>query len=102
MAHTYCSVLIHFVFSTKGRQRMIAPDVQPRLWAYMGAIARELGIEAVAVGGTEDHGHLVLALPSGVSIAKAMLEIKKGSSRWMHKTIGFKEFAWQEAYGAFS
>ncbi len=37
MAHTYCSSLFHCVFSTKGRRELIAPEVQTRLWAYMGA-----------------------------------------------------------------
>jgi hypothetical protein len=39
MAHTYCSSLFHCVFSTKGRRKTIAPELQDRLWAYMGGIA---------------------------------------------------------------
>jgi len=41
MAHTYCSSLFHCVFSTKERQKLIAPDLQVRLWPYLGGIARE-------------------------------------------------------------
>jgi putative transposase len=81
MAHTYCSSLFHCVFSTKERRRIIAPGVQSRLWAYMGGIAREHEMKALAVGGIEDHVHILLSLPSSVAIAKAMREIKSGSSR---------------------
>lgn len=102
MAHTYCSSLFHCVFSTKGRRKIISPEVQDRLWAYMGGIAREHEMKALAVGGMEDHVHLLLSLPASIAVAKAMQEIKSGSSRWMHETCGLPVFAWQEGYGAFS
>jgi REP element-mobilizing transposase RayT len=102
MAHTFCSSLFHCVFSTKGRSRIIAPEVQSQLWAYMEGIAREHEMKALTVGGTEDHIHILLSLPSSVAIATAMREIKSGSSRWMHETCELPGFEWQEGYGAFS
>jgi REP element-mobilizing transposase RayT len=102
MAHTYCSSLFHCVFSTKERRGIIAPEMQPRVWAYMGGIAREHEMKAMAVGGTEDHVHLLLSLPSSLTIAQAMREIKSGSSHWMHEDGGLPGFEWQEGYGAFS
>src|SRR5580658_10151478 len=102
MSHTYCSALFHCVFSTKERRESIAPEMQERLWAYMGGIAREHGMTALAVGGMDDHAHLLLSLPSSLAIARAMREIKSGSSHWMHETCGVQGFAWQEGYGAFS
>lgn len=102
MAHTYCSSLFHCVSSTKERRKFITEPVRERLWAYIGGIAREHGLKALAVGGTEDHVHILLSLPATKSIAQAMREIKQGSSRWMHETCGMTEFAWQEGYGAFS
>ena len=76
MAHTYCSSLFHCVFSTKERRKVIAAELQDCLWAYMGGIAREHAIKALAVGGMDDHVHLLLSLPATVSVAKAMQEIK--------------------------
>jgi len=102
MSHTYCSSLFHCVFSTKERRRIIAPEVQPRLWAYMGGIALEHGMKALAVGWMDDHAHLLLSLPSSLAIATAMRNIKSGSSRWMHEEVALHEFEWQEGYGAFS
>ncbi len=102
MAHTYCSALFHIVFSTKERRRTIAPELQDRLWAYLGGIARENKMTALAVGGTEDHVHLLLSLPSSLTIAEAMRKIKGGSSRWLHEGCGLTGFEWQKGYGAFS
>ena len=59
-------------------------------------------MKALATGGTEDHIHLLLSLPSSFSIAKAMREIKSASSFWMRRTAAQTGFEWQEGYGAFS
>lgn len=60
-------------------------------------------MKALVIGGVEDHVHLLLSLPSTLTIAKAMQLIKGGSSLWIHDA--FPEhgaFAWQEGYGAFT
>src|SRR5438552_12276409 len=102
MPHTYISLLHHCVFSTKERRTTISEDVQPRLWAYMGGIARTNKMKALAIGGTRDHVHLLLSLKADMPVAKAMQLIKSGSSKWMHEEVGKKLFSWQEAYGAFT
>jgi len=102
MSQTYCCSLFHCVFSTKDRRKAISLEIQPRLWAYIGGIAREHDMKALAVGGTDDHIHLLLSLPSSLPVASAMREIKSGSSRWMHDTCSRQNFEWQEGYGAFS
>jgi REP element-mobilizing transposase RayT len=102
MSHTYCSSLFHCVFSTKERRPAIVAELQERLWAYMGGIARENGMKALAVAGTEDHAHLLLSLPSTMTISDAMQRIKGGSSLWLHEGCGLMGFEWQKGYGAFS
>ena len=102
MGHSYTSLLFHCVFSTKERRKIIPPDVQGQLWAYMGGIARGLEIRALEIGGMEDHAHLLLSLPSTMAVATAMREIKGSSSRWMHENCALPDFAWQQGYGAFS
>ena len=101
MAHTYVSDLIHCVFSTKRRRDLIPPDVQPKLWAYLGGIARKNGFKALMVGGTQNHVHVLLSLPATLPLAKAMQLIKGASSHWMNENYT-KEFVWQEGYGAFT
>jgi REP element-mobilizing transposase RayT len=60
-------------------------------------------MRALAVGGTDDHLHALLSLPSTMAIAKAVQLIKGGSSKWIHDTFpSLRRFAWQEGYGAFS
>ena len=70
MGHTYVSSMVHYVFSTKHRQKLITPELEARLWPYMGGIARENKMKAIAVGGTADHNYSyapyrTLGLPAG-------------------------------------
>jgi putative transposase len=103
MAHSYCVCMMHIVFSTKGRLPSITQDIESRLHAYMGGIARENKIVPIEIGGVEDHVHLFLGIPSTMAVAKAVQLIKGGSSKWIHDTFPDRHgFEWQEGYGAFS
>jgi len=103
VSHSYVSNLMHCTFSTKGRSPSIDPDLESRLWPYVGGIARENRMKALAIGGTTDHLHALLSLPGMLSFAKAVQLIKGGSSKWINETFPrSKKFEWQEGYGAFS
>ena len=103
MPHSYVSNLVHYIFSTKERYPFIDPELESRLWPYMGGIARENGMKALAIGGTTDHVHTLLSLPATLSVAKAIQLIKGGSSKWVHDQLpSYRKFAWQDGYGAFS
>jgi putative transposase len=78
-------------------------DLRERLWPFLGGIARQNKMKATEIGGTEDHVHILLSLPSTMAISKAVQLIKGGSSKWIHETFPeHRLFAWQEKYGAFS
>lgn len=103
MAHSYTKIIIHYVFSTKNREKIIKVELQERLWSYMGGIARKNNMKALAIGGIEDHMHLLISLPATLSISKAIQLIKGGSSKWIHDTFpNYYYFKWQKGYGAFS
>lgn len=101
--HSFSSSLHHCVFATKGRAALLSTEIRERLWPYLGGVARENGMKALAVGGVADHVHVVLSLPATMSVAKAMQLLKGNSSKWIHETFPkFRNFAWQEGYAAFS
>jgi len=103
MPHSYSSCLFHLVFSTKGRRRTLTPELRERLWPYLGGIARENEMKALVVGGFEDDVHMLVSIPPTLPLAKAVQIIKGVSSKWVHDTFpAYRDFAWQEGYGAFS
>jgi len=99
MPHTYSSTLFHIVFSTKERRRPAIKE-PPKLWAYLAGTARNLHYDPLAVGGTENHLHILLRLPAHTPIAEAAQKLKANSSRWLRENGAW--FGWQEGYSAFS
>src|SRR5437763_16926195 len=99
---SYISSYFHYVFSTKERRRLIARELQERLWPFMGGIARQNKMKAIEIGGVEDHVHALLSLPGTLTISKPAQYIKGGWSKWVHESFPeHRLFAWQEKYGAF-
>jgi REP element-mobilizing transposase RayT len=91
------------VFSTAGRRPLIREGIGERLHAYIGGIARENGMAALAVGGVADHVHVLLSLSRTASVSKAVQLLKAGSSKWVNQNFtGMGRFSWQEGFGAFS
>ena len=87
-----------FVFATKYRADVISSPGD--LWAYSGGIVRNLGAESIAIGGTQNHVHLLLRLPPNIAVAEATQKIKANSSRWLREAGKWQ--GWQEGYGSFS
>ena len=100
MPHTYCTNLIHCVFSTKERAHSIADNIREQLFAYLFGIAKNLHIEILAIGGTENHIHILIAIPAKESLSDIIRDLKANSSRWMSEK--HHEFSWQQGFGAFS
>jgi len=103
MPHSYSSLLVHVVFSTKGRARWIDANIRPDLFAYMGGIIRKIGGKARLINGVEDHVHMLISLPADVAVSECLRIVKANSSRWVHQKFpGRRRFEWQTGYGAFS
>ena len=103
MAQSLSKILLHLVFSTKGRRPLIPPDQAEDLHAYLAGACRALGSEAFRVGGTKDHVHIACTLTRTMTVSKLLEEIKKSSSSWFKgQDPRCEGFAWQAGYGAFS
>jgi REP element-mobilizing transposase RayT len=101
--HSFTSCLVHCVWSTKNREPYLTLDVRERLWPYLGGIAKQNQMKALAISGVADHVHVLVSLPATLSIAKAMQLLKGNSSKWIRERFPkMRSFAWQEGYGAFS
>jgi putative transposase len=102
MPSTHLSLHYHLVFCTKDRHPFIAVAWQSRLHEYLGGLVRATGGIPEAIGGMPDHVHLLVGLRATHSVATLVQDIKQTSSRWIHETIGVKNFSWQPGYAAFT
>ncbi len=98
MPSTHLSLHYHLVFSTKDRLPTITKDCRDNLHAYLGGITRELKGVPLAIGGVEDHVHLLVGLRATHRLDYVLRDVKSGSSLWAHDTAGRRKFDWQPGY----
>lgn len=101
MPGTYTQILLHIVFSTKHREAMITDEIRERLYAYIGGIVRVEQGTLYAIGGIEDHVHLLVRWRADAPISDLMRTLKSRSTKWVKSEFG-RNFAWQEGYAVFS
>jgi putative transposase len=103
MPQSLVSLLVHVVFSTKHREALIAPEIEAELFAFMTGVLKNHDSRLLAANGTADHVHLLISLSKNVALSHLIQELKKSTSRWV-KTRGlkFRNFQWQDGYGAFT
>ena len=103
MANTYTSLHYHVIFSTKNRERWIVPEIEQRVWEYIGGIARAHRMTALQVGGIEDHIHALVTAPPTIAPFQIAQFLKGDSSKWIHEEFSaLRNFGWQDGYGAFT
>lgn len=80
MAGTYSNLRLHVVFSTKNREPWIQPDLQSRLYPFIGGIIREKSGKLMETCGMPDHLHLLIGWRTDESISNLLRHIKARSS----------------------
>ena len=103
MPQSLSRILIHLVFSTKNRERVLTPVIQTELHPYLAGMLDNLQCPSLRVGGVQDHVHLFFGLSRTRTIAEVVETVKTSSSKWIKtKGAAFADFHWQSGYGAFS
>jgi len=87
MAHSFCEIYVHIIFSTKDRQRWLDEIIRPRVHAYLATLVRNAGCPFVLVGGPEDHIHILADIGKKVQPMDMVGRIKQESSKLV-KTLG--------------
>jgi REP-associated tyrosine transposase len=103
MPSTYTQNFYHIVFSTKHRANLITPELEQRLYPFIGGIVRDLRCTLLAINGMPDHIHLLVRYRADLSHSEMLQQIKGRSSKWINETFpDLGHFAWQEGYGGFT
>lgn len=103
MSQSLVKNYVHIVFSTKYREDFIDEKIEKELFSYIAIICKNLESNALQIGGTDNHIHILCILSKKIALMKLVQEIKANSSKWI-KTKGkeYENFFWQDGYGAFS
>jgi REP element-mobilizing transposase RayT len=97
------SLFIHFVWATWDRLPLITPRIERPLHRNIESEAIRQGCKVVAINGIEYHVHVLLMMPSTISVAVLVQQMKGVSLHFIndvHKSDTL--FKWQGSYGAFS
>jgi putative transposase len=98
---SHSRLYVHLVWATWDRAPLITPAIRDRIYPMMQRHADNLGAQVIAIGGIEDHVHVLARFPSRLAIADLVQRIKGASSYLATQVMG-ELFRWQGGYGAFT
>ncbi len=103
MRDNFTQLYVHYVWATWDRLPLITPDIQEAIYATIIGKCNNLKCTVIALGGIEDHVHLLVGFPSTLTIAEIIKEVKGSSSHLVtHELKPGVFFKWQGSYGAFT
>ncbi len=103
MHEPYTQLHLHLVWSTWDRHPIILPEWRPAISACIQAECRELKITVIAQYAMPEHVHLLVRIPTTVTVATIAKQVKGPSSHLItHQIAPGAWFKWQGGYGAFA
>ncbi len=103
MANTYTKIYIHYIFAVKERCPLLRNKHQKQIYSYIAAKCKENDYFLSAIGGTDNHLHLLITIQPTQSVSEVARILKGSASHYINKMkISPKHFEWQVGYGAFS
>ena len=96
-------IWIHFIWSTKNREKLINKDLKYKLYDHIRENAKTKNIHIDHINGVEDHIHVLISMKGEQSASKIALLLKGESSHWVNSNK-FKttKFEWQNEFIAIS
>ena len=100
--HLYSRCWVHLIWGTLNRERLLNKKAAAGLSRYLAEYAGEHGMYMKINFVNPDHVHVLIDLPTALSIEKVMQLLKGGSSHWVNSNeVVTGKFAWGRGYGAF-
>lgn len=101
MSHTQVYVIAHLVWATRHRVPLLAPSLDVRLEALLGALAREAGCGLLLAGVASDHVHALVRVGATASLADVVRRMKGGSAYALNSHApSQRPVRWQNGYWA--
>ena len=93
----------HIIFCTKNREKTIREDTKRMLFAYIVTVCNNMGAKVDRINTYYDHLHLLVEVPSTISVADFVKSIKQKSSAAFNRSVNMPLFqGWGKGYAAFS
>lgn len=103
MLHSYTKIIVHFIWATKNRQKLLSKEIRAVVQAHIANCAKENNILLDSISVQTDHVHALIYLLSTQQVDQITKLIKGETSHWINENNMIpQKFSWQRGYGAFS
>ena len=94
---SFSQIYIMAVFAVKYRDAVINPLWRMQLYSIIGQTLKDIdGVMPVAIGGTDDHVHILFSTRGLIAEAEIVRKVKSESSLWINENrVTRCRFAWQ-------
>jgi REP element-mobilizing transposase RayT len=100
---SHAELYLHLVWSTWKRLPLLTGETRDSIYRLIIDECRRLRVEVIAIGGIEDHVHLLVRMPTTLAPAVLAKQVKGATSYLLNRSrVGAVSFRWQSGYGAFS
>ncbi|MBI5515554.1 MAG: IS200/IS605 family transposase [Deltaproteobacteria bacterium] len=93
---------MHLVWATWDRRPILDDARARRVHGLLDRLCIECGCVPFAIGGVEDHVHVLVGLRPSLAVSDLVRSLKVGTSQFIAHRLRVPAFAWQKGYGAFS
>jgi len=101
MAHSLYELKYHVIWHTKNNYPYLEGNTKNFIYAHVKDTCRQNGVEPIAIGGNENHVHLLIASKKWISIPDLVWNIK-GKSSYDAKKLSALDLFWQKGYSVFT
>ncbi len=98
----YHQLFYHLVWATKDRLPLLTPDIKPIVYDLLRTKAIGLDATVFAIGGMEEHVHMVASIPPVIAVSKFIGQTKGATSTRFNKGGHGTVLFWQDEYAAFT
>lgn len=96
----YSEINFHITWHTKGSLPMIRERIEDRLYRFIThKIIETPGAILHAIGGVEEHIHIVVSLEPNILVSDWVGKLKGASSYYVNHEVQPKALQWQRGYG---
>lgn len=100
---TYSQIYIQTIFAVRGRDSLVNPEWEDRLYKYITGVVQNKGQKMIAINGMPNHIHFLIGMKPSCCLSDLVREVKKSSNEFVNENKFSKfRFSWQEGFGAFS
>ncbi len=93
----------HVVWYTEASTSLLEGEVKGLAYGAIRREAERLGAVVHALGGTNNHVHVVLTVPPQLAVADCIHELKRASRHAVNQHLGLlTRLRWQRGYGVFT